>query len=235
VEIAYTVNGAAKTAKKRIGDYWKRSTGSFCFEPGKAYEFNIVIGDALQAVTVDVNSVNDFTQPGINVQRAWKIGDVYPFMTGPGGEVCKVSDTDEKDQPIEIVYEVPKTTLSPQEQLLKNLLEIASQGWGGASAGNGLISQFIAAGGSFLATDGKTYTWPPVTHGGTNGWRQGSATWYDTAQPWPQFTDDQGGSQEIRTWIIYDDGRVACGYNVAAIFIDISGNMFMEQVFIRIN
>ncbi|MDR0542698.1 MAG: hypothetical protein LBH19_10900, partial [Dysgonamonadaceae bacterium] len=65
------------TAQKRIGDYWKRSTGSFCFEPGKAYEFNIVIGDALQAVTVDVNSVNDFTQPGINVQRTWQVGDVY--------------------------------------------------------------------------------------------------------------------------------------------------------------
>ncbi|MDR0542391.1 MAG: hypothetical protein LBH19_09320, partial [Dysgonamonadaceae bacterium] len=68
---------AAKTAKKRIGDYWKRSTGSFCFEPGKAYEFNIVIGDALQAVTVDVNSVNNFTAPGINVQRTWQVGDVY--------------------------------------------------------------------------------------------------------------------------------------------------------------
>ncbi|MDR0541873.1 MAG: hypothetical protein LBH19_06635, partial [Dysgonamonadaceae bacterium] len=113
-------------AQKRIGDYWKRSTGSFCFEPGKAYEFNIVIGDALQAVTVDVNSVNDFTQPGINVQRSWKVGDFWD-SNGPFGSDRYVAKLDEHGIPSEVLsHSMDNTIMAALRAQLNNFQGFAT-------------------------------------------------------------------------------------------------------------
>lgn len=76
VEIEYSFNGGDHTACKAVGDYWTRgfnaSGDGFVFEPGKAYEFNIVIGDGQgpRFVGLDVNEVAGWeTNPGIEVPR----------------------------------------------------------------------------------------------------------------------------------------------------------------------
>ncbi|MFV0312860.1 MAG: fimbrillin family protein [Dysgonomonas sp.] len=76
VEIEYSLNGSDHTACKAVGDYWTRgfnaSGDGFVFEPGKAYEFNIVIGDGQgpRFVGLDVNEVAGWeTNPGIEVPR----------------------------------------------------------------------------------------------------------------------------------------------------------------------
>jgi hypothetical protein len=91
VEIEYSLNGSDHTACKAVGDYWTRgfnaSGDGFVFEPGKAYEFNILIGDGQgpRFVGLDVNEVAGWeTNPGIEVPRPpfeyrWAGSNIY-FM-----------------------------------------------------------------------------------------------------------------------------------------------------------
>jgi hypothetical protein len=116
VEIDYAIGADNFTAKKRVKDYWKRSEGSFCFEPGKAYEFNIVIGSSEDggtnpagSVEINVNDVADWhTYPegndGIDVDRRYEVGDVYD-SNGPSGQKRYVAVVDEKGRATKLAYQ----------------------------------------------------------------------------------------------------------------------------------
>jgi hypothetical protein len=90
VEISYSVNGTDYVSQKRVNDFWthKEDDKSFCFEAGKAYEFNLIIGGSADGgpagiVEVTVNDVNGwYTQPegddGIDVDRRYVVGDKGP-------------------------------------------------------------------------------------------------------------------------------------------------------------
>lgn len=132
LDIIYTVNGKEYHAKKRVYDYWNNrkdleNKGTFCFQPGIAYEFNIIVGtgggdNPAGEVIVAVGEVNEFTtdpeRPGVDVERSgWKVGDHFD-NSGPDDAERIVLEVDDRGvEVIKVGYSIYQQYLDAQDRI----------------------------------------------------------------------------------------------------------------------
>lgn len=90
VEVSYSIGGGAPVTKNiRVYDWWKKAWGSFTFEPGKQYTFDLSV-DPDGVIVLDVNSLADFTM--VAVPKDYVVGDIA--MVGIAGEPGIVTSLD---------------------------------------------------------------------------------------------------------------------------------------------
>ncbi|MFC4673442.1 fimbrillin family protein, partial [Dysgonomonas termitidis] len=97
VQVKYSVGGPeaqAKTKNIRVYDWWKKAWGSFTFEPGKQYTFDMEV-DPEGMITLSVGQVAAFTYPPIDVPKKFAVGDIVPL--GVDGAMALVTQVDASD------------------------------------------------------------------------------------------------------------------------------------------
>ncbi|MFC4673443.1 fimbrillin family protein, partial [Dysgonomonas termitidis] len=95
VQVEYSVGGSKAPAKNiRVYDWWKKAWGSFTFEPGKQYTFDMEV-DPEGMITLSVGQVAAFTYPPIDVPKKFAVGDIVPL--GVDGAMALVTQVDASD------------------------------------------------------------------------------------------------------------------------------------------
>jgi hypothetical protein len=82
VEVKYSANGGAQITRNiKVPDIYKKPAGSFCFEPGKQYTFDLTLDVAANVIEITVNDVADWTDVSFKPQPYY----VPTVVDGPNG------------------------------------------------------------------------------------------------------------------------------------------------------